>query len=324
MQLVVIIPYFQRRNGILRKAIQSVLHQQGAPKIHLLVVDDASPVTAESETEGIAPTPGVDLRIIRQPNGGPASARNRGLAEVPPGTDYVAFLDSDDEWSPTHLRNAVSALEHGFDFYFANHYQLGQTIGAFERAGKLPLDRHRLLEPEGRAYAYQGDMFHQILTGNVIGTSTVVMRHAVLGQIRFLEQCVYAGEDYLFWMECAGVTDRFVFSVDVECTYGAGVNLYAGSGWGTETHLERVVHETRFRHAVLRQFVLTAQQRQLVDSQLGRLREAFARDIAHRLRLRKSLKPRLVAGQFRRDPMSAILLIPNILKLLVGRRSSGD
>jgi succinoglycan biosynthesis protein ExoW len=321
MQVAVIIPYFQRQTGILRKALRSVLNQQDAPARLVIVVDDSSPVSAQAETLDTPPTPGVDLRLIRQENRGPAAARNRGLDEVPSDVDYVAFLDSDDEWSPAHLRNAVFALQHGFDFYFANHYQLDQKVGAFERAGRMQMERHRLLEDGSTIYAYQGDMFDQILTGNVIGTSTVVMRKAALGQLRFREQFVYAGEDYLFWMECARTTDRFAFSTDVECTYGAGVNLFSGSGWGTETHLDRVVHETRFRHAVLRLFDLTDRQRQSVERQLGILREGFARDIVHRLRHRRKLKLRLVVDQFRGDPKSAFLLLPNMVRVVVGPRS---
>ena len=322
MRVAVILPYFQRQSGILRKALRSILAQQGAPRLLVIVVDDSSPVSPQEETVDLTNAPGIELRILRQENGGPSSARNRGLDEVPPGTDYVAFLDTDDEWSPTHLRHAVAALEQGFDFYFANHYQLGQRVGAFERAGRLEMARHRALAAGDTLYAYQGDMFHQILTGNVIGTSTVVLRCSSLGHLRFREEFVYAGDDYLFWMECARKTDRFVFSTDVECTYGTGVNLYSGSGWGTDTHLERVVHETRYRHATLRLFDVTEQERRFLDRQLDGLREAFARDLMHRLLHRKKLKLRLIADQFRRDPKSAFWLVPNVVKVLAGSRSA--
>src|SRR6476646_7203616 len=115
MRVAVIIPYFQRRSGILRKALRSILDQQGAPGLHVIVVDDSSPVSALEETSDTAHSPDFELRIIRQENRGPAAARNRGLDEVPRDIDYVAFLDSDDEWSPAHLRNAARALGHGFD-----------------------------------------------------------------------------------------------------------------------------------------------------------------------------------------------------------------
>ena len=44
---------------------------------------------------------GDQIRSIRQDNGGPAAARNRGLSEA--SADYVAFLDADDLWHPEKL-----------------------------------------------------------------------------------------------------------------------------------------------------------------------------------------------------------------------------
>jgi len=323
MQVAVIIPFFQRQPGVLRRALRSVTAQEGAPELLVIVVDDSSPVPGESEVPDVAPGLPISIRVLRQENQGPSAARNRGLAEVPAGVEFVAFLDSDDEWSPSHVRNAVQALQQGFDFYFANHYQLGQKVGAFERAGRLRMDRHRLLAPGGATYAYQDDMFDQILTGNVIGTSTVVLRRAPFQALRFREDFVYAGDDYLFWMDCSRVSNRFVFSTNLECTYGAGVNLYSGSGWGTETHLERIVHETAYMLAARRLFDLTAAQRRVVEDRLAGLRQAFARDLLHRVRHGGTWKGRLISRQFRQDPKSALLLLPNIARVATGAANTG-
>jgi succinoglycan biosynthesis protein ExoW len=48
--ICVVIPYFQRQSGVLRKALLSVAAQQGCThQVQVLVVDDASPVPAEGE-----------------------------------------------------------------------------------------------------------------------------------------------------------------------------------------------------------------------------------------------------------------------------------
>lgn len=319
MHVAVVIPYFQRRGGILRKAVRSILEQQNCPEILILVVDDSSPVSAESEIAGLELPAGMELRILHQPNGGPSNARNHGLDAVPPSVEYVAFLDSDDEWTPPHLHRALSALEPGFDFYFANLYQLGQQIGAFERAGRLDWSRHRPLPGLDGVYVYGDDMFRQLLTGNVIGTPTVVIRNSVLGHLRFREEFVYAGEDYLFWMDCARATKRIVFSSEVECVCGAGVNLYSGSVWGTESHLDRLIHEIRFLRAVPRLFPVAREQRLLLDRKADALRLALARDLLHRVVHRKALRPRLLLDHFRRDYRSLLLLLPNMVRVVTGR-----
>ncbi len=83
---------------MLLEAIASVL-AQSAPAFELIVIDDGS-------TDGISENERLrrmseTIRIERIDHRGPAAARNRGvaLARAP----LIAFLDSDDLWSPTKL-----------------------------------------------------------------------------------------------------------------------------------------------------------------------------------------------------------------------------
>lgn len=94
-KIAVVIPYFQRDAGILRKALHSIMNQdlQAEVSVDVIVVDDASPMAPGGDLEGLVWPQGRAVRVIKQPNGGPANARNRGLAEVTPDTDMVAFLD---------------------------------------------------------------------------------------------------------------------------------------------------------------------------------------------------------------------------------------
>ena len=259
--IAVIIPYFQREAGILRRAITSVARQDSIVRTHIIVIDDASPIPANTELKDIDLPDHLTHEVLERTNGGPAAARNTGLDHVPEGCRYIAFLDSDDEWSSDHLANAWKALESGFDFYFANHYQLGQGIGAFERAGRIEPKAHPQIGNSAPLHAYQGNMIDQILTGNIIGTSTVVFRRAIAPHLYFREEYRNAGEDYIFWLELATLTDLICFSTNNEATYGKGVNVYSGVAWGTEEHMSRVRNELRFKLFVkepVRNFVCEA------------------------------------------------------------------
>ena len=319
--ITVVIPYFQRSPGVLQKALASVAAQQACPlPVHMIVVDDASPVPAQAEVAAALLPNSISVNVITQPNGGPGAARNTGLDAVPTGTRYVAFLDSDDEWSPDHLARAVAALEQGFDFYFADLYQLDQTVGAFARAGRIrPSDHPSLLVPYNGLHAYKGDMFDQILRGNVVGTPTVVYRWDRFSEVRFRVEFTTAGEDYLFWMSLATQEARVAFSSQIETTCGKGVNVFAGSGWGTDGHLLRVHQEIRFRQAVRDSFTLDAPQKAHINHELQRLRLAFVRDLLHRLRHRKGFMDGLLKAHAKVDPLTFTGLPWSLLKILAGR-----
>ncbi len=310
--VAVLIPYYQRQEGILRKAVASALAQRGEHRLTIIVVDDASPVPARAElAELLAQEPEPErIVIIERPNAGPAAARNTGLRALPADTDFVAFLDSDDEWIPEHLERALAALGQGNDFYFSDHYQLNQTVSAFRRAGRIAPDQHPALAGGDGLHAYRGDMFDQILSGNIIGTSTVVYRHAPLSTLRFREEFVYAGEDYLFWLELSQRTSRIAFSSRCECVYGAGVNIFSGSGWGSKTSLLRLHHEMKFQRALSRLFDLSAPQRQANLASVRRLRRSFVADLLHRVLHRQEVSPSLLGRHCKVDPRTFIYALP--------------
>ncbi len=126
-EIAVIIPFFQQEPGILARALESVASQH-IPEgwsAEVIVVDDGSPRPAEDEVRSLRFPESLQLRVIRQRNGGAAAARNRGLDEASPSATLIAFLDSDDEWRPDHLRRAVAAYRSGFDFYFTDNRRAG-------------------------------------------------------------------------------------------------------------------------------------------------------------------------------------------------------
>jgi len=317
--LAIVVPYYQKEPGILSKAVRAVLAQQGEVDWRLIIVDDASPVPARSELAQLLPGNEARIHIVEQANGGPAAARNKGLDSVPAGTQYVAFLDSDDEWIPTHLMRAVAALEEGYDFYFADLYQLDQTVSGFRRAGRIIPEQHRSLQAGPGLHAYEGDMFDQILSGNIIGTSTVVYRFALFPEQRFRPEFVYAGEDYLFWLELARRTQRFAFSELVEATYGRGVNVFAGSGWGTENSLIRLHYEMKYKKTLPRLFELNATQLQANRASVWTLRRSFIADLLHRAAHRRSLKWHVLRKQLRTDPQTFMYAMPLAMMIVLKR-----
>jgi succinoglycan biosynthesis protein ExoW len=313
----VVIPYYQRRLGILRKALASVGRQDASVQVQVAIVDDESPASPAAEIEGWADSHSIRIHLYRQENGGPAAARNTALEAMPEDADYVAFLDSDDEWAPDHLGRAIRSLGADGDVYFANHYQLGQSVPGFERGARLDFGLHEPISELDASYRYVGDMFDQIMRGNVIGTSTVVARAAFIRGRKFDTRFRNAGEDYFFWMELAQAGARFVFSSKVSATYGEGVNVYSGAGWGSEQHLLRVLYETRYRRETGRRFPVSASQLEFLSRKRRELREEFAQGLLHLLKSRRSINWSVVRRQFADEPRTGLALLASVSRKLM-------
>ena len=110
----VIIPLYNRREEIGR-AIGSALRQSRAPD-EIVVVDDAS---GDGSAEAVAALGESRIRLLRhERNQGAAAARNTGIAAAV--GDWIALLDSDDEWEPEKLARQLDALRTAPDAPAAN------------------------------------------------------------------------------------------------------------------------------------------------------------------------------------------------------------
>jgi glycosyltransferase involved in cell wall biosynthesis len=122
MKISVVIPTYNRAQFV-GKAVASVLNQS-FPSYEIIVIDDGS---TDGTREALSRYAGK-ISYIYQNNSGVSSARNEGIKQSQ--GDWVAFLDSDDEWTRqylftqtmharkfpqaiAHLTNAVTILSDG-------------------------------------------------------------------------------------------------------------------------------------------------------------------------------------------------------------------
>ena len=116
IKISAILPTYNRGRTIAR-AVQSILDQSLAP-LEIIVVDDGS---TDDTRARLGALDNAAVRYVHQPNAGASAARNRGVNEAI--GDWIAFLDSDDIWVPTHLQRIATAItktEGKASFYFAD------------------------------------------------------------------------------------------------------------------------------------------------------------------------------------------------------------
>jgi glycosyltransferase involved in cell wall biosynthesis len=99
----VVVPLYNKEREIGR-CIRSVL-DQSFPDFELIVVDDGS---TDRSADVVRCFNDPRIRLIEKRNGGPASARNRGIEEAK--AKLIAFLDADDQWLPGFLRTIMDLV----------------------------------------------------------------------------------------------------------------------------------------------------------------------------------------------------------------------
>jgi len=178
----VIIPAYNSACTI-TDCINSVI-EQTYENIEIIVVDDGSTDNTVEKIQVLASICTKKIKIIRQSNNGPSSARNRGIKMA--AGDYIAFLDSDDRWYPDKIARQVDVLQKNSS---------AMLIGCLYSIGDRQAFTSCSTKVEKRT-------LFQLLLKNSFVTSAVMCRREVLLRFCFNEQQKYS-EDYRLWLQLA-------------------------------------------------------------------------------------------------------------------------
>ena len=187
----VVIPAYNCQRFI-TTAINSVLAQSYAD-YELIVVDDGSTDNTSQIVSGFRGR----VKLIKQKNGGPAAARNTGVAHS--RGEYVAFLDQDDAWLPDKLKAQVELMDGNerLGLVFTDTYEIpdrGFDASAYGAA------RSFISRPPHRGMALE-----YLFLKNFISTSSVMVRKGILEKIGPFNASLVPVEDYDRWLRIAAL-----------------------------------------------------------------------------------------------------------------------
>jgi glycosyltransferase involved in cell wall biosynthesis len=188
----VIVPTCNRRD-MLGRCLSSILSQTLQP-FEIIVVNDAGEPVADIIAEHNSS--GLIRYETHTTNQGASAARNTGL-RLAKGA-YIAYLDDDDTYLPSHLQTVVSALQSSecrFGYSYAEYVIDDRQDGAIVHVGRvqpysdIPYSRDRLL------------------VNNFIPTPTWVFERTLLESVGYFDEHFAACEDWEWLIRASEKTD---------------------------------------------------------------------------------------------------------------------
>ena len=322
--IAIVIPYYQREGGILRRALDSIYAQTFSSaaadhlRVKIVIVDDESPYSPELEIEGLA-RDNFEIVILKQANAGPAAARNTGL-EHSEGADILAFLDSDDFWHPDHLSTALRSLDGGADFYFCNS-QYSDEGTWFDGLKGMP----RLIAQATSV----GDDLYLMPTSEIHGffirdcfahTSAVVYDTRKIQGVRFDRSQRMAGEDYLYWLDALKQAQKVGFCTRALSLRGSGIDLYRSAlDWDNPECVRRLYCTLRLYTKILHNHCRTAEEARYTRKKISLIRRGIAYLFVRNFMRHFKANLKVFFKMLRSDPVGGLLVPFNMVRTTVQR-----
>ncbi|HIC73613.1 MAG TPA: glycosyltransferase family 2 protein [Candidatus Marinimicrobia bacterium] len=221
-----IIPTFNRAH-LLPRAVDSILSQT-LPPHSVIIVDDGS----TDGTEKLIKKNYPEIKYLKQDNLGVSAARNAGITAT--SCEWLAFLDSDDEWLPEKLARQMEVLN------LAPAMKICHSGEIWIRNGKRvnPLKKH---SKSG------GWMFKKDLPICCISPSSAMIHRSVFDNVGLFEESLPACEDYDLWLRVTSSYPVLYISEKLVVKHGGHQNQLSEKYWGMD----------RFRIQALENIILS-------------------------------------------------------------------
>ena len=260
MKISVIIPTFNRKKT-LGRAIESVRNQSLSP-FEILIIDDGSnDGTKEWIKESFQ-----DIKYIYQNNQGVSSARNKGIKYA--YGDWIAFLDSDDEWLPSKLYEQVKAIGSNPEIKFFHTNEIWIRNGV--RVNQMK--KHK---------KYGGYIFEKCLDICRVSPSSVLIKKEIFDDIGTFDESLRVCEDYDLWLRITSKYPVVFLDIPLIYKYGGHAGQLSKVNDGIESYRIQSLEK------IIKSGVLSTEQKILAVNALINKMKIYAKGLEKRNKLRK-------------------------------------
>ena len=259
MKISVIIPTFNRKKT-LGRAIQSVSNQSLSP-FEILIIDDGS----NDGTKEWVKKSFQDVKYIYQNNQGVSSARNKGIKYA--YGDWIAFLDSDDEWLPNKLYEQVKAIGSNPEIKFFHTNEIWIRNGV--RVNQMK--KHK---------KYGGYIFEKCLDICRVSPSSVLIKKEIFDDIGTFDESLRVCEDYDLWLRITSKYPVVFLDIPLIYKYGGHAGQLSKVNDGIESYRIQSLEK------IIKSGVLSSQQKIIAVNTLINKMKIYAKGLEKRNKLR--------------------------------------
>ncbi len=213
MTISVIIPTYNRAHTLSR-ALGSVLAQTH-PADEVVVIDDGSTDNTVKLIQDSYP----NVKLIQQQNRGVSAARNSGIRAC--SSEWIALLDSDDEWLPDKLNKQLALVSqrpeykivHSDEIWIRNGVRVNQMKKHTKKGGWI---------------------FQDCLPLCAISPSAAMIRRALFDEVGLFDETLPACEDYDLWLRITSQYPVLYCDEPLINKYGGHDDQLSRKHWGMD------------------------------------------------------------------------------------------
>ena len=209
----IILPTYNRAN-LIPDAINSILAQTYQNWELIIWIDGST----DNTREVLSSYDDHRIKIFSDKNHGMSYALNNAVKAS--RSEYIAFLDDDDQWTDNKLSHQMTTLLNSpeIDLIFGNFCNINKANGkvglGFEQ-NAIAMRYLKYKKVQNNSFLITDNFLKSISINNFIAFDSVIIRKKVIEKVGSFNESLRNGQDFEYWWRLAILGARFAYTTEV-------------------------------------------------------------------------------------------------------------